>query len=451
MRKPFFERASGRSKPRNERGVTMLLVAFTMVAIIAMAALSIDVVTLYVNREEAQRAADAGALAAARVISLSGITGTTSLDTDPGDWSKVCGGASSPATQMALAAAQQNGISNNAGSVTVKYSFQSGGLNADCSTLADNFAINPQVTVQVTQGSLPTLFSRIWSRSANTVSATATAEVLNPSDSASIAPGGLTIPVTPHCVKPWIVPNEDPGNPGSPFVNKSTGAIQNAGIQVGGTGTGVIGESFTVTDNCVGSACSSMVNNPPKATSSVLYYIPAYVTSAAAAYPSCADDDLYQEAVGGCDVSTVYACGTSSLAHADLTINPGGGSGDTATAAKCMIHDSGKDTMDYSVYPFPITSGGSNPIVKSQLVSSSNSIVSLPIYDDTQGTASPVPLSGNQPTITIVGYLQVFIDDVNGNGDINVHVLNVAGCGNSASTTLSAPGTSPVPIRLITP
>ena len=56
----------------------MILVALAMIAIIAMAALSIDVITLYLAREEAQRSADAGALAAARVISLSGITGTAS-------------------------------------------------------------------------------------------------------------------------------------------------------------------------------------------------------------------------------------------------------------------------------------------------------------------------------------------------------------------------------------
>ena len=50
---------------RRERGVTMVLVVLAMVGIIAMAALSIDVVTLFLAREEAQRAADAGALASA--------------------------------------------------------------------------------------------------------------------------------------------------------------------------------------------------------------------------------------------------------------------------------------------------------------------------------------------------------------------------------------------------
>ena len=55
---------------RDERGITMLIVALAMVAIIGMAALSIDVITLYLAREEAQRAADAAALTAARVISV---------------------------------------------------------------------------------------------------------------------------------------------------------------------------------------------------------------------------------------------------------------------------------------------------------------------------------------------------------------------------------------------
>ena len=48
-----------------ERGITILLVAVAMIAVLAMAALAIDVVTLYVARAEAQRAADAAALAGA--------------------------------------------------------------------------------------------------------------------------------------------------------------------------------------------------------------------------------------------------------------------------------------------------------------------------------------------------------------------------------------------------
>ena len=64
---------------KQERGVTILLVAVCLAALLAMAALAIDVVTLYVARTEAQRAADAAALAGARMIAGSGYTSSPSL------------------------------------------------------------------------------------------------------------------------------------------------------------------------------------------------------------------------------------------------------------------------------------------------------------------------------------------------------------------------------------
>src|ERR1700686_3360719 len=94
---------------RRERGITMILVAVAMTAIIAMAALSIDVITLYLAKEEAQRSADAAALAAARVLSVSGITGTADPGTDPLSWANICGGSTSVASQTALAVGIQNG------------------------------------------------------------------------------------------------------------------------------------------------------------------------------------------------------------------------------------------------------------------------------------------------------------------------------------------------------
>jgi uncharacterized membrane protein len=108
MKHPFLSRVSG---PHDrERGVTMVLVAVAMVAIIAMAALSIDVVALYLAREEAQRSADAAAVAAARVLSLSGVTGDPnnvqgSLPNPP--WPAAC----SAATQLAKAVANGNAVS----------------------------------------------------------------------------------------------------------------------------------------------------------------------------------------------------------------------------------------------------------------------------------------------------------------------------------------------------
>src|SRR5271169_636203 len=385
-----------------ERGITMLLVAAAMVAIIGMAALSIDVVTLYLAREEAQRSADAAALAAARVLSLSGVTGDP--DNTTGNWPTAC----STATQVAQAVANQNAVGSTA-PTTVNVNFvYKGTAVANCTFAGANaFGVNPQVQVQVIRGGLPTLFSRIWSRNPNSVSATATAEAFNSSASGAVAPSGI-VPVNPRCVKPWIIPNLDPANGGAPFVNLSDGSIANPGIQGYGAGTGVIGEKFLLSNACTGADCDNMNNKAPSwilAPPSVSY-VPAYVTSNASAYPTCADDSIYQTAIGGCDQTTPYDCGIStaagSQARADLTINP---KNDTVAAAQCLIRHPGQDVLDTSPpFPYRIQAGTANPFVSSgTTVTSSTSIVTVPIYD---GAALS---SANYPPVTIVGFLQVFI------------------------------------------
>jgi len=430
-----------------ERGITMLLVAIAMVAIIAMADLSIDVVTLYLAKEEAQRSADAAALGAARVLSLSRVTGDPQNGTS--HWPAAC----TAATQVAQALANQNAVSNAAAtSVNVNFLYN-GTAMADCTfTGANAFGVNPQVQVKVVRGSLPTFFSRIWSRNTNSVSATATAEAFNSQGSGAFAPNGM-VPVNPRCVKPWIIPNKDPGNGGNTFVNLGDGLITNPGIRVNGAGTGVIGESFAFVADCLtgNPNCKTLIDNPPKQGPGTLDYVPALIGGTAGAVPACATGSTYQEAIAGCDQSTVYACGIiGGGAQADLTFNPGKSNGDTATATQCLIHqNAGQDVLDSTVFPFRIQAGLGNPVVTNALITSSNSIVTVPIYDDTQG---PFPSTVNQPPFTIVGFLQVFINSVDSNGNVNVTVLNVAGCSNTATdTTPTVSGTSPVPIRLITP
>jgi Flp pilus assembly protein TadG len=281
-------RCTGPSR-RQERGVTMVLVAIAMVAIIAMAALSIDVIALYLAREEAQRSADAAALAAARVISLSGMAG------DPNNsapsWQAICGGSGSPATQTATAVATQNAV-GRAAADTVNVTYSAGGSSgSDCSSLPAAFGVNPMVTVQVTRASLPTFFSRIWGNTGNTVSATATAEAFNPSNSGNVGngPTGTITPVQPRCVKPWIVPNHDPLNPG-PFtvggrgggttycdqgfppgachtlVSTADGSITKKGISLNGgnPSTGIVGEQFWLEPDCIhtGRTCSTRILPP---------------------------------------------------------------------------------------------------------------------------------------------------------------------------------------------
>src|SRR3981081_1044480 len=95
MKTPAIRRSPQlRAARRGERGVTMVLMALSMVAILAMAALSIDVVTLYLANAEAQRSADTAARAAARVLSLTGMTGDPSnaaAGAIANPWQKACG------------------------------------------------------------------------------------------------------------------------------------------------------------------------------------------------------------------------------------------------------------------------------------------------------------------------------------------------------------------------
>jgi hypothetical protein len=494
-----------------EHGVTMVFVAVAMVAIIAMAALSIDVITLYLAREEAQRSADQAALAAARILSMSGITGDPSNGT--GNWGVICG-PNGVATHAAQAMVAQNTV-GRAVPATINVTYAAGASGAitsstDCQTLAGSnsaFGVNPMVTVQLTRASLPTFFSRIWGNSGNSVSASATAEAFNPSNSATAGnqSTGTITPVQPRCIKPWVVANQDPWHPapaggGAPHCNETggpgpcskivdtssgatSGHIIHPGITTGGTGAnGIIGETFWLVADCRfnQSGCNLRV----KATTPVqpqanlsngspniqappnLLYVPNQVQSAAAlGVPSCSTDSDYEEAIGGCDQATNYSCGVQNANTVDLSINP---DIDTGNGVQCLTHQNGSGDVsnptgqDYfnagtiappTAYPFQILAGSSNPMVTAGLpagtpVTSSTSIVSLPIYDETAVTLT----QNTQTTVTFVGFLQVFINAVDQKGNINVTVLNVAGCGNGVTTPGNAvSGTSPVPIRLITP
>src|SRR5947209_8911378 len=243
MKKPLILKSRVR---QGELGITIALVALAMVAIIGMAVLSIDLVTLYLAREEAQRSADAAALAAARVLSISGITGDP--DNSTTHWSAICG-PNGAAKHAAQALAAENAVgSQTSPTVTVTYSAGTDGTvgtaTSDCTTLATSaFGVNPMVTVQLTQAGLPNFFSRFWGASPNSVTVSATAEAFNPSGSAGgNETTGTITPVQPRCVKPWVIPNLDPQDPANcppncaKFVAPATGAIQRPGISLSGTG-----------------------------------------------------------------------------------------------------------------------------------------------------------------------------------------------------------------------
>ena len=479
MKKPIIRKLRLRHP---ELGVTIALVALAMVAIMGMAVLSIDLVTLYLAREEAQRSADAAALAAARVLAISGITGDP--DNSTTHWSAICG-PNGVAKQAAQALAAENTVgSQTSPTVTVTYSAGTDGTvgtgTSDCTTLTTSaFGVNPMITVQLTQAGLPNLFSRFWGASAHRVTVSATAEVFNPSDSGGVGneSTGTITPVQPRCVKPWVVPNLDPIG-GGPFVDRGTGAIQRPGISLNGTGSsGVIGEKFWLVPDCKHgnpNYCdlvvqpqvnfndgSGYMRGPPNTLG-----LPGRVGTPVTALPSCSGGDPYEDAIEGCDAPTNYQCGVPNANAVDLTKhNPGVNS--ITSAIECLIHQtdatnittsSGQDYLSQTPlgapasYPFQIFAGSGNPLgatFAGTPITSSSSIVSIPIYDQ---IAKPAVPTNAVSTMTFIGFLQVFVNAVDVNGNRSLTVLNVSGCGNGTNPTGNpVTGTSPVPIRLITP
>ncbi|HUO15526.1 MAG TPA: hypothetical protein VMX38_11115, partial [Verrucomicrobiae bacterium] len=322
------------------------------------------------------------------------------------------------------------------------------------------FGINPEVSVKVTRQNLPTFFARIWGSTSATVAASATAEAYNPSKSGSVGAHGL-VPVQPRCVKPWIIPNNDPVLGGT-FVSTIDGSISHAGVaQLGG---GVIGESFVLQSACKQGqpSCDLPVGNGINTNApGAGQYVPAQVTgtpiatNANASNSACSNADSFEQAIDGCDQQTQYNCGLSNPGmNIDLDIapvSPTYATGESNTAAQCLVNygPGGQDSLQTSTYPFQIWAGTNNPLVKATIVANdnpittSNSIVSIPIYDSTG-----VILVNNHQQVTIVGFLQAFITDFDPNGNPNLTVLNVSGCSNNAANA-GVNGTSPVPIRLV--
>jgi hypothetical protein len=435
----------------HERGQTIILVAISLVSLLAMAALAIDIVTLYSARSEIQRAADAAALVGAKALADSGIT--TLLLTDP-NFTTVQSWATAAATNQINAVLQNNLVSGQAPTPLSAVDWTRQG--------------NPHITVSLQSSNLPSFFSKIWGGAGTVVTATATAEAYNPANVQNF------VPIAPKAVKPWLVANADPLNSGAQFINPVNGNIE--------PGVTVIGEQFYLHSDCNSSAspnCASALNrlndNPPGVPSTSnppnqaqVDYVPAQVTAPSSpnpnVCPACAGATDYEQSIECADVTTSYtvlSCGGGATnLQWDNTVNPGGPGGLSALGAECLIHataagnNKGQDKLDKTPWPDnPMQITAESGPQNGNLVTTSSSIVTIPIID----TTNPIPATGGN--VVIDGFMQAFIDEVRGGaspGDIRVTVLNIAACSNGSTNGGATPvvggsGTSPVPVRLITP
>jgi hypothetical protein len=436
----------------HERGQTMVFVAISIVSLLAMAALAIDIVTLYVARSEIQRAADAAALAAAKAIADSGVTSLQAGDPQLGPAQALAQNmATAAVTAMVNPSSTINLVAGAPPTFTppVPIDFSRQG--------------NPHVTIALQRTNLPTFFSKIWGRASSSVTATATAEVYNPANLPTTTP---ITPIAPKSVKPWLVANADPLQ-GKPFIDTTTWLVE----------TGVVGEEFYLKSDCQTvdfTQCATLVDNPPQVKNSVNHfaveYVPALITPNAGSNvcPACAGATDYEQSIECADVTTSYqvlSCGGgATTAQWDNSVNEGGLGGLSDLGAECLIHATGtgkgkgQDEIDPTLWPtnpMQITAGSG--LQDGKLVTTSNSIVTIPIID-TCTNPNCFPKTGG--AVTIDGYMQAFIEEVHGGGnpnrqgDILIAVLNIAGCSasnNGANPVVGGSGTSPVPVRLITP
>jgi Flp pilus assembly protein TadG len=425
---------------KSEQGVVIMLVAVVMLFVVgAMAALSIDVVTLYTARSEAQLAADGAALAAVRVLANSGATSDTTGATMANAWSL--------AQTVAIQVAKQNEVGGrNLTAAEVTLPPAPGGPNT-----------NPTVTVRVQRTDLPTFFARIWGTNFITVAASATAEAYNPSgaDALDLDPPPR---VAPTCVKPWLLPNIDPtGATAAPIFDSATGAMS----------PGMFGQGWPSATNVnglyalCGGDCSSGISAPAPGG-----YYPGVIGTGAlnfpapTALPACsAGFNSYQLAVAGC-VPRPIRCGAAAFIKIDdvNTYHPTPGrDADTTQAARCLIHDTGaagdSDSIDNAAVPSPpfqFLAGNQNPVAnavgKDVLVS--NSLVTIPVINTT-GVTPP------GATVTVIGFVQVFLNPTGAalaGPQIPVKIINLAGCGTGATgQPILGNGASPVAVRLISP
>jgi hypothetical protein len=382
-----------RNARRGEQGSTLFIVAGSLTILLGIGALAIDIASLYVARSESQRAADAAALAGAKIFVESGCV-----------TSGNCSSEETAATDRATQVALQNLVAGQPLTVSgVSFVEQSQ---------------NPQITVQVQSRNLHVYFAAILGvTSAPTVGATATAEAYNPSGQA----GGPQFCTA--CVRPWLIPNCQPSyaTPSNCLLSLSGGAIQSP--------TGVIGQPLQIAVETQQTQFGAIDNG--------------------------SDFAGYQKSIFTCNTGQM-TCGSivhtllgSKIAYTTPGVDsllhiPSGATG----------RSQGQDWIDPTVYPPQVHAGASNPLVvqgvvaQDAVVATSDSIVTAYLYDNRSALHTD-----RSDSVMVLGFAQIFITQVDASGDVWGVILGAAGC--SQADTDCDPGaikgSSMLPIRLITP
>jgi len=434
---------------RGQRGATLIMVALSLVILLGISALAIDLVSLYVARSEAQRAADAAALAGAEMFVKSGFT--VGLVTQAN--------VQNLARDAAVAAGNKNLVGSQNPNIL------SGDVTFDFSKAGD-----PRITVVVQRTAardnpMPTFFAKILGKTTADVSAQATAEAYNPSS------GGP--PVGTKCLKPWILPNCDPSHANPLLANPNCAPavadyFYNATLCANTSSPGICYPGSVSNGGIIGQTLLLKPGQPSNAPAPSQFYpvdLPSGTTPAlcpGSGAVSCNSVGTGTGGGGSLYRDNIACCNTNNIVCGNVAVNweTGNMQGPTAQGTECLIHASGQganqgqDTINTGATPFSMTGGSNNPNPALQGVSgitSSDSLVTLPLYDGT----TPCPGQSCGSSVQIVGFLQVFVQQVSNQGDVTAVVTGISGCGvaggGGGGTPVIGGGFSAIPVRLIQP
>ncbi len=431
-------------KRYRDQGVSILIIAVSMIFVLGMAGMAIDLASLYVGRSEAQRAADAAALAAAQYLAGNGCTSNPG-----GTISQAC---EDIAKQQAVAVGNQNLIAGASPKMTL-------GDITFLSTSTNDPQVQTIAARDTARGNpMPTFFVKIFGIDTANVSARAIAEAYNPA--------GEPNPVGAKCLKPWLLPNCDPDHTqatvGGPISQYCDGQAQ----FVEGTDpehATIVDDLGNVSQGGVQGELITIKSSKPSDASGPSKFYPVYLPADAndpSLCPSCAtggagsgpaSGSLYRQNIACCN-QTQIVCGTN-------TIQPITGDmvGPTGLGVDCLIHqkgNSGQDILDPNT--LLMTAGSRNPYGNAlgAPIQNSDSLVTVPLYEGF--TLCPGNSCPSQITVNVVGFLRMFIkDEVNGN--VEAYVIDVAPCpagggpgpGPGGGGGVIAGGGSPIVVRLI--
>jgi Putative Flp pilus-assembly TadE/G-like len=431
--RPIGTRRKAAKERNGERGVTLVMIAGALVVILAAAGLAIDLSALYVERSEAQRAADAGALAGAQIFATSGCTLNATC---------LSPGVQSMATTRATAVAQQNLILGQTPTVPTPAFTTGGGSSTD-----------PLITVTA-QAPAKTFFLPLSAGA--TISATATAEAYNPSGSTS---GPV---ICSSCLKPFFVPNCDP-NHASPVNTKCP-----AGTGLNGGTPAAFFSSNTIAN---GNAIVGQTWQLHLQTSGNVQVVPSQWLEVdfSLTPPSCNGSGgsqsatVWQRDVTQCATNQI-TCGTQLCTLNGFKVGPNdkavcqmityGGTGCNAQGGSAV------DSVSCSNGVCTMTAGSGNPFAAvGQTITQSSALVGAPVYDGTMQSGGGV--------VVVVGYMQLFILDIQHKGNfdnIDAVIVSAATCGNMSGPgcsttgggsgtggTASGGGATLIPVRLVHP